>query len=660
MYGFEVSVQRACLVWLMCMALLVSSSATGAPLRQSGDDSAGDTYERVFTRPGAILYETAAGQQSVAGEAESPFQVFYVHERKGGFVRVGPNAGDKSTGWIAENSVVNWRSHVVVTFNKKSTRSRTLFFDSEAALRRFLDDPEMETLAEQYSEYVERNEIPPGSGLIAAEPPEFISWRENFYLMPILNRPLNEDTLMHDDLFPRGFRVLETAAVPKTQSEDHRSCRADPEVAVVFVIDTTLSMEPYIRSTQRTIESMSDALRQADGMAAARFGLIGFRDDTNAAPGLGYRVKEYYPLQNSSDSRALASAIRNMNATTVSSQGFREDALAGVMKALDSDWRDTAHRWIVLVTDASLREPGDELSGTGLSPGVVNMLAQEDHQVSVLALHLKTPAGKANSDHARAREQLRGLVRQADAGSGYFGIDDGDVAAFAEQSELAVERIVAQSEIPLDELRSSAETGDVFAQIGLGQRLAWLGRCNQANAPDIIRGWTVDAAIGSSSGQRNPERALEPRILLTRAQLSRLFSALSLILEARFDQETTAGEFYDRVITVLRDAALDANRIPTLDNGTSADFTELADSMTRLGDLLPSEVLPYASAMLTMTRDEWTSSITPQDRDAWISSIRYKLDWYQIYYSDQENWIRPHPDAKTSELVYPMRLDQLP
>lgn len=60
---------------------------------------------------------------------------------------------------------------------------------------------------------------------------------------------------------------------------------------IVFVVDTTVSMQTYLDQTREIVKDFYKALDEAGMAQFAGFGLIGFRSDTKAVPGLEYTTK---------------------------------------------------------------------------------------------------------------------------------------------------------------------------------------------------------------------------------------------------------------------------------------------------------------------------------------------------------------------------------
>src|SRR5690606_17752590 len=241
---------------------------------------------------------------------------------------------------------------LTIGFKDPAEHPRVLLFEDRDALKRLVDTNNAagyEALREQaIAGDVE------GSPVAAIQPDGFIDIRRNFYLVPILS---HEDVLIG----AHQGRLLRVASVPL---RDPAPADDPYRAGIVFVIDTTQSMRPYI---DRTREIMRDVYAQIDDAGLSdkvAYGLVGFRDSTTAVPALEYEARVFADLTSSGDE--FLSQVAAVDATDVSSQGFNEDVYAGVSEALESiNWENYFARYIILITDAGPRLADDPLATTG-------------------------------------------------------------------------------------------------------------------------------------------------------------------------------------------------------------------------------------------------------------------------------------------------------
>ena len=110
--------------------------------------------------------------------------------------------------------------------------------------------------------------------------------RPDFYLLPILDV---EEVFLSSAM--RKVKLVEIASIP-LQEETPRE-ELPFSAGIVFVIDTTTSMDPYIDRTRETVRRIFDRIKASPIGSQVGFGLIGFRDNSAAVE---YAAKVFAPL----------------------------------------------------------------------------------------------------------------------------------------------------------------------------------------------------------------------------------------------------------------------------------------------------------------------------------------------------------------------------
>jgi hypothetical protein len=179
---------------------------------------------------------------------------------------------------------------------------------------------------------------------------------------------------------------------------------------------------------------------------------------------------------------------------------------------------------------------------------------------------------------------------------------------------------------------------DVVSQ---AMRLAYLGRAQEALAPDIVRSWTVDRDL------RNPDTAnLEVRVLLTRDQLSDLAATLRLVIE-----QGNAGRLAPQTVFAnIRNAALAGVRDPRRIGQTAAlggVFGEYLDG------------LPYRSQVMTLTEQDWLDLQAGGQREL-LNALEANLRLYEEYLRTPGLWIPFDGGRNPGEAMFPVPLEALP
>jgi hypothetical protein len=268
-----------------------------------------------------------------------------------------------------------------------------------------------------------------------------------------------------------GFqvRVLNVASVSEKSPAKKAASAADEKnmmkgfsASVVFVIDSTISMGPYIDRTKEAIDKIYKRIEKEHLQDQVKFGLVAFRSSVKAVPGLEYDSKMYVDPNTVKDGKDFLAKVHDLKQATVSSSKVDEDAYGGVMTALDKvDWTQFGARYVVLITDAGALDGTDKLSSTHLDAAQVRQEAAY-RGVALYALHLKTSDGKKNHSSAEAQYQeltLNPFLHKPL----YYPIDSGDVNSFGSMVDNLANAITGQIK--------TAWSGEETAGSALGQAL---------------------------------------------------------------------------------------------------------------------------------------------------------------------------------------------
>jgi len=629
----------AALALALGLALPGPGAAQDRPLLVEGKQT---VYQRVLTRPDALLFDAQGGEAVARLPA---FQPFYVYGAAPGWYRVGPSLGSGPEGWLRAGSAVTWKQNIVAAFTNQAGRARQLMFESEDRLRWLMEHEALREMQNELLAQVEADSLPPERGVVAAEPREYVDIVQELYLMPILDFTQDLHPLTYEDNL-----LMKLASVPLREADGEPEAREDDfDVGIVFVFDTTQSMDPYIARTQTAVERIVRGIQGTEIGDRVHFGVVAFRDNPEGAAGLDYRTRTLLPLARRADKTAVLATIRAATqVATVSSPGFNEDSLAGVEDALElTDWDAGGadpfdSRIVILVTDAGPKDARDPNARSPIGPKELQAAAQAKG-VAVMTLHLQTPSG-GQAQHAYARAQYQDLSR-FHGETYYYGIENGAPDAFeAKVSELVTVMTdmirTARDEAP--EL-APEETGAELQALGRAMRLAYLGRQKGTQAPDVIEGWASQKAV------EDPARvAFEPRLLVTKNEMATMADLLSeyyALGEQTRDAED-ASAFFTQVQGVIARMASNPDRL------VAAEADTLGGALEFLEDL------PYRSQLLQIDRAYWESS--PMNRRVILDGMRQKLTQYRKWLLDPEVWTALHEGAPDGEHVFAMPFDVLP
>jgi hypothetical protein len=565
--------------------------------------------------------------------------------------------------------VLEWRQALILAYTHPGVggegRSPVLMFRRLEDLEALVQAPDRVAAALGLYEAVARGEAP--DGVVSKEPERFVHITEDFYILPIVDHELAE--LGGDEV--RLLRLA--AAVPGSRAAPddpdllenpryRREALTPPAsgaaaalgVDLVFVMDLTLSMQPYIDRTKEAVSAIARRLSEEGVESSLRLGLVGFRDDVAKAPELEFTARNFTP-----ELVDLPTFVRILDgearAATRSSPGYAEEVFAGVDLGLASRWRPGSLRFICLVGDASSHPEGHPQSTTGKNAFVLRQAA-EDGEVHVIAIQLLNPAHPQDQPLARDQFGTLAQVRGAAGETALVQVDTRDQVDFRDAVQRVSERmadVIAAARA--GELTAAAEDlppqpagDDAVAQADRAAQaviraalVEYLGR--EAEPPKDILVWAADRDL------LNPAvHSLEVRVLVTREQLSSLVQALDQVLTALSRSAVTQGQFF----TALQEVA-----------GQTLKRPDAIREATTLGEtgLLPSFILslPYHSEVLALN-DEIYASMTADQRAALLSGLRAKLRQYRTINEQVDAWVRLDEEDPESDRVYPLHLDYLP
>lgn len=603
-------------------------------------------YQRIITHPGATLAlrPEPQGARQIEG-----FEVFYVYARQGGdtgWVQVGRDSVGRIDGWIPASKTIEWKQTLIGAFTNPAGRQRVLFLDSSASERDLLLDAHAGETARQLLAAAQAGN--PGH-VIAREPETWANIDDQFFLLPILSStPIERE-------FGPPLRLLEVISAPAPKPKPPPR---DFKAAVVFLVDTTTSMQPYIDGTRNVIRQIVGGIRASPMGDLFRFGLVAYRDSLEDTPALEYYARVYAKPDFSQPADAILPAIAQVREARVSSIGFDEDPIGGLKMALDEiDWNSISpgFRHIILITDAGARPADHPHSVTRMGISEIKGLANQ-RGVQILALHLQTEEGARRHDHEPAARQYRQLTAMNATTQLYFPVGDDASGRYASQADFTNQADhVARQLIAISAENSGRPAPDLGTPGGpmpprLAQelpvireaiRLAYLGHVEQTTAPEVVRSWTTDRDLADSNLV-----SIGVRVLLTKNQLSDLADTLQRVLRAGRAGQTETQNFFAQ----LRGTVASAFRDPQ----------EIAHA-TQIGGLLGEYLddLPYRSELLRISQDEWLQK-TFIEQAALMNAIDAKLELYISYNQSADHWYDLGHSHNPGESVYPVPIEALP
>ncbi|MEL6980077.1 MAG: vWA domain-containing protein [Pseudomonadota bacterium] len=662
---------RSCLALAAAMAASLASAAADVrrPELVSGTST---VFKQIVPAPGAEILNPANGET-----APAPPAPLYVYRTQGEWLEVGRSDSDGAEGWIKADAATPWDTGLIGVFTERGERPRQVFFESEAALDRLLNHPLAPVMASGARMAAEASaqaepEVEPEpepepvaepaddplavSDLVAIEPAALPPFQDAFYFMPVTafkeaRHPFSQSEMLK----------LEIAAHPP--AAPRVSARDGAAIGVVFVIDTTRSMERIFDAMIGSVRNLITDLTNAETNKRFSFGVIGFRDDPDCKDGIDYRTRLYAPLQFGDDAEAAIAALGRMRVMPdgTSTCGFERDAdsFAGLRMALtETRWAepetfDFGGRVVVLVTDSQPKDYAGARWDAPNTPWAVRALAERQH-AAIATVHVKPFFGRRSFEGGV--DDYKDISRQSeDRDPLYFQID-GETAETYRAS--AKRPMTALAEALLgDALVRDLERDPLVADMApapqepdAALRLTDLRR---EAAPRLIRGWSTGLSLEAPRAT-----AIEPRLLVTRRQLATMTEVIEALItiSAAAERRGEAAGVFEALRAALTEMSAQEDRVVNL-------------SFETLGGAIDERLmrLPYAdrSFVLNVTQADWSD-------DAGLRvEVRDELDSLLADYRDMLNdpalWSRLRPNVvatlfptTTDDQVIAMPLDALP
>ena len=636
------------IIFLAAIAQIgVAWGQVNRPLLQEGKTA---LYQRVIAIPGAKL-NTLPGGSSATDLKVAPFSSFYVYKRSnnGEWLQVGTDSTGTVVGWLPAEQAVNWNQTLTVAFRDTAEQNRVPLFGDRSSLKTLIDRGD----SVAYSKLRDQagQGISGDSPLVAIQPEGYIDIRKDFYLVPILD---------HEDVLVGGqqARLLHVATVPL---QDSQAVVDTYRTGIVFVIDSTISMGPYIDKTREIMQRVYRSIEEAKLADQVSYGLVAYRDSITAVPQLEFVTRTYASLADGTSGTEFLSRIAAVKPAAVSSEGFNEDAYAGVSEAINAiDWTGYYAKYIILISDAGPRVENDPLSATGLGSATLREIAHEN-DIAIGVFHLRTAAGASN--HGFAEEQYRELSTISGIGDFYYPIQTGDVSGFetalssmTEQLTMQV-REAASGRPPANVVTATGSSTELdefqnkVARLGYGLRMKYLQEENLAGqrVPALFNAWMVDRDLAAPA-----ERSIDVRVLLTRDQLSDLHEVLRQVLITAEEGTLAPDDFLDELkslaATISRDPAAAKMSTRAVGGQSLADMGYMREYL---------EGLPYKSEVMNLDLSIW-QQWPAQRQFEFISQLDGKVAYYRSLHDNVDLWVPLDDGEVDGDSVYPLLLEALP
>ncbi len=682
---------KKCCAILVFLFILLSISLTAFAEDRKPVVIPGKTFLplKVLTRPFANIYQNPDESSAIIKENVKVFQSFFVYTRPDvsiseiaaeGWYEVGENNRGAVIGWMKADDVMEWKQTMCLAYEHPSGRKPVLMFEDLSALRDLVKMPGEDRIskANTYYDQIKSGKIPSDFPVISMEPEDAIDIRDKFYLLPILEHAAIE-------IEGREGRLLKMAAATQsgiggqtlkenpeafTPEKDTSGDASNPEAEmfkklnmdIVYVVDMTGSMDPYIKATLDAIKNISlKVSKDAEIAESVRFGLWGYRDSMDI-PGIEFTTKNFTPeMQKVTD---FEKTLAGVEVAKVGSKDYEEDVFAGMDKAMqETEWTENALKMIILLGDAPSHAPGHKWNHSGQSAETLRTFA-DDNKYNIFAFHIKDPRAKDYWDAAERQFRTLSLNRGVDEAT-YWSVLSNDMDAFGKASKEIADSFVTLlkdvkvGKVTYDEIKDTADlgtagpepqkaeaagdAGEKAKKLGYAALVDWIGKEKNTPAPADIIAWVtdkdlIDPAIPS----------MDVRVLINKKQIDSLRTILQEVMTAGRRGLIGGEKFFDALQAIPSAAARGGEQIRS------------AASLAETG-LLPEFMtdLPYRSQVMTMSNELWGSWSMDQQEE-FLNHVDAKIKLYVAIHNEPDGWIALHPGDDPDEHVYPLSLTALP
>lgn len=588
---------------------------------------------KVIVREHAALFEKP--DKASSSRPVRQFEVFYVlPPQKGskdkvqnGFYRVAtsPRLG-AAVGWLPQEAAVEWSHQQVSGLRPKTDRDLVLFFATrQDAEKWFKGDSSVRPISREPANLVGTRLFP----LLEVAPFKHNGEKLETYKLAYLHSGTKAD--------PNSTTQI-TSYRPASETNGLENLQKDFILQVIFVMDTTGSMQPWIDAMKRVISQIVEELSQDPAVRdRIQFALVCYRDQLDNDKDqktMEYVAKLECDLKAGKDHKEFLRRLLTVREATISSADYPEDVLAGLKMALDqAGWSKTASKHIVLIGDASAHTGLDSYKNvTQMTiPGIL-ALAQPTGAVGNLEkiqIHGLRIVGHDPSDHAVCKEHFTQLTKGREyPGLHYQYEGPQDADRFVKELANKMRQLVqvtgqvasGQFQEVIQAAKKAAPGSDDSKLLGpIMELLQSAEGKSGAGASTFTEGWAVIV-------DRQGNKALEPHVFVTYGKLSLFSSALDFSIKALENAGDPGKRDVQKVVSNLQILATQVN----LGENVSPDLP--LDKLFSLVLGFPVRNPVFAKTPATL------AAMSSADFDGWVRQVRASQSIVQSHINTPAIW----------------------
>jgi hypothetical protein len=499
---------------------------------------------------------------------------------KDGFYRIASGTSESNVvGWVKESAVVEWPHLQVLGFAKRAERDPAHFFTTQQGVESYLVDGDITDAISREPDGVEILSLLP----ILVESKTKVHGEETRVFQVAYIHTADPNNIFV------SYQPKESITLPQIQRE--------LTLDIVFVIDTTSSMTPYIEAAKEVIRKIAAAVNANQNVKGrVRLGLVGYRDK-----GDEYTSKILCTLESGTNLAAFESALGRTKAEGGGDNP--EQVFAGIRTAItEMNWNDVANRHIILIGDAPNHDDEKSLVSAetvlaaaqpGASSGDVEALLQH---ITIHTLHV---GEGSDTESDLCRHQFASLA----AGRDFAGISANTSSVSSFMSSLVTtltNRVddtehAIRGEVDELEVKMNPNAGSI------GAVLQYLGK------EELVGAAFASGYAGEIDAKGN--RTVEPFVLVGRNDLRMFNSALGFFCTLLEDAGEPGSKDVSKILDGLKNLAVQLNY-----DGEITAKTPLRE----LAELILG--LPVKSPVFDMT-PEGIAAMSQKDFESWIEQV---------------------------------------
>jgi len=516
-----------------------------------------------------------------------------------GFYRVGqtPDKGN-IMGWVNEKDVLEWNYREVAGFAPLAGRKLAKIYKTKEDLIAVIQSGDPDA----------RNAI--------SEELSGLSAKRHKALLPILD--ISNENIANQN---RGICQIAFLGSPDEMQCDKPIPDGYGQIDIMFVIDTTRSMKPYVDGLREVVKPLSKLIKQHPDISA-RFGIVAYRDRISLQPQekIGYIHKTYTALTDNYD--GFKAALDSVVVSTVGSENTPEAVFDGLNEAINGNigWRKHGVKVIILIGDASanVSEEKNPLDYT------LNGLLKDSNARAILINAIKIDGGD-KADYEIQEEQWKGLAEGTTMGTkgDYIRVAKGpqSVEEYMKKINESIckkfdltQKLYELAKMPPDtgKVESSLDVSDVEFMVSKNLDTPSVGKKAENQKINFSTGWVQLDQDGIT--------IIDSHVMMSDEELellSYILDSLLIIVKGEYNIDKITKTF-----------------IQDLESISGEEFNE---EETISGFMREKMGIPVQTKSLQFTLTEireWSESKLKSKR----KSIREKSKTLRAFHGDQANW----------------------